>query len=175
MDNDLAGHIVGTWEDLVLFLDGSPTSFTGQLVTLIEKADPGNRARLREAFPRQVAAWEMWCENAPLTRGQLEDLTSERLAADHGARLRERLTAAEEVCLVFGWTRASMATDHDKALHELWRRWCDVSGVSFLQSDHPELGDDRLAELARKRDEARTRTLAAIRELRSGPEDHGNA
>ncbi len=79
MDKDLPGHVVSTWEDLVLFLGGSPDSFTGLLLVLIAKADPGNRARLTEAFPRQVAAWEEWCASAPLTRGQLEDLVTGRL------------------------------------------------------------------------------------------------
>jgi hypothetical protein len=70
--------IVSTWEELCLFLDGSPTSFTGLLLTLITKADPGNRARLREGFPRQVAAWEAWCEHAPLTRERLDALSDAR-------------------------------------------------------------------------------------------------
>jgi hypothetical protein len=53
-------HPVSTWDDLVLFLGGSPDSFTGLLLHLIAKADPGNRARLRAGFPKHVAAWEMW-------------------------------------------------------------------------------------------------------------------
>lgn len=86
MNDDLAGQIVDGWHDLVSFLDGSPTSFTGQLVTLIEKADPGNRARLREAFPRHVAAWEAWREFAPLTRSRLEALTEARVKTSGGGR-----------------------------------------------------------------------------------------
>ena len=53
-------HKVETWGELCLALGGSRDSFTGLLLTLIEKADPGNRARLRAGFPRQVAAWERW-------------------------------------------------------------------------------------------------------------------
>jgi hypothetical protein len=72
VDDITAAHPCGTWEELCLFLDGMPSSFTGQLLTLIEKADPGNRARLRAEFPRQVAAWETWRAIAPCTWGELE-------------------------------------------------------------------------------------------------------
>jgi hypothetical protein len=57
-----------------------------------------------------------------------------------------------------------MGTGREKALHELWRHWCDVSRASLSPADHPELGDERLAGLARRRDETVARTLAAIRE-----------
>jgi hypothetical protein len=52
---------------LALFLGGSEDSFTGLLLLLIGKADPVNRARLREAFPREVKAWNTWqaTESAP--------------------------------------------------------------------------------------------------------------
>lgn len=36
------------------------THFTAQLIRLIGKADSGNRARLQEAFPDEVAAYERW-------------------------------------------------------------------------------------------------------------------
>lgn len=52
--------VVGSFEVLCLLLGGSPTSFTGQLLALIAKADPGNRYRLRQGFPREVLAWELW-------------------------------------------------------------------------------------------------------------------
>jgi hypothetical protein len=76
-----------------------------------------------------------------------------------------RLRAAEEVCLMYGWTGACRDTDRDKALHELWSHWVNVSGASMSPADHPELSDERIAELARQRDETRARTLARIREL----------
>lgn len=76
--------------------------------------------------------------------------------------LLERLAAAERVCLMFGWTGSTGTSDHDKALHELWSDWVNLSGVSQLPRDHPELGDDRIAELARQRDEKRSRALARI-------------
>jgi hypothetical protein len=76
-----------------------------------------------------------------------------------------RLRAAEEVCLMYGWTGASHETERGKALYELWSHWVNVSGVSMSPADHPEMSDERIAELARQRDEIRARTLARIREL----------
>jgi hypothetical protein len=65
-------HKVETWHELCLALGGDVTSFTGDLLRLIGKADPGNRARLRAGFPKHVAAWEMWTGSAvTLTSGQL--------------------------------------------------------------------------------------------------------
>jgi hypothetical protein len=46
--------------DLARFLGGSESSFTGLLLVLMQKADPGNLARLKSAFPREVRAWETW-------------------------------------------------------------------------------------------------------------------
>jgi len=50
---------------LALFLGGSTDSFTGLLLVLIAKADPGNRYRLYQAFPREVDAWEAWMRTDP--------------------------------------------------------------------------------------------------------------
>ena len=57
---------MATTADLALFLGGSEDSFTGLLLELIQKADPGNLARLRMAFPREVAAWETWQSLSPV-------------------------------------------------------------------------------------------------------------
>lgn len=67
-------HKVQTWHELCLALGGDVTSFTGHLLALIEKADPGNRARLRAGFPRHVAAWEIWAASGGqgLTSGILK-------------------------------------------------------------------------------------------------------
>jgi hypothetical protein len=65
-------HKVETWHELCLALGGDLTSFTGDLLRLIAKADPGNRARLRAGFPKHVAAWEMWEQRSGLlTSGEL--------------------------------------------------------------------------------------------------------
>jgi len=52
--------------DLAVFLGGSEDSFTGLLVVLMQKADPGNLARLTLAFPREVAAWMVWNAMSPV-------------------------------------------------------------------------------------------------------------
>lgn len=77
--------------------------------------------------------------------------------------LRARLEAAERVCVLYGWTAAGDGSTRSKALHELWVQWLDLSGVSLLQSDHPDLSSERIAELASHRDETRARTLARMR------------
>lgn len=66
------GTEISTMGILALFLGGAEDSFTGHLLRLMQKADPGNKARLRAAFPRTWAAYDMWmgCPQAP-TVGQL--------------------------------------------------------------------------------------------------------
>lgn len=51
---------------LALFLGGDGTSFTGDLLRLIAKADPGNLQQLSLAFPRHVRAFLMWRACAPV-------------------------------------------------------------------------------------------------------------
>ena len=66
-------HPVDTHQDLCLALRGDTTSFTGDLLRLIAKADPGNRARLRAGFPVHVAAWEVWhAADPPVTAAELQ-------------------------------------------------------------------------------------------------------
>lgn len=61
--------------DLAVFLGGSPDSFTGKLLELVAKADPGNRGRLMIAFPREVIAWQTWQSVSPApTFGQMREL-----------------------------------------------------------------------------------------------------
>ena len=64
-----------TLGQLALFLGGSDDSFTGDLLRLMGKADPGNRARLARAFPREDQALRAWMSTEPApTFGQLEEL-----------------------------------------------------------------------------------------------------
>lgn len=59
---------------LAMFLDGSGDSFTGDLLALIARADPGNKAKLAQAFPDAVKAYDTWmsCERIP-TWAQLRE------------------------------------------------------------------------------------------------------
>lgn len=50
-------------ELLAIYLGGSGSSFTGQLLRLIAKADTGNRHRLAQSFPTEVHAWEVWTQS----------------------------------------------------------------------------------------------------------------
>lgn len=79
VDDVTATRRVDSWPDLCLFLGGSTDSFTGLLLVLIAKADPGNRRKLRGDFPREVAAWEEWQAHAPLSWGELDRLTNARM------------------------------------------------------------------------------------------------
>ena len=76
-----------------------------------------------------------------------------------------RKGVAERVCVLYSWTGAAHpGTDREKALHELWSDWVALVGTDFISPDaHPELNDARIAELARRRDLIRQRTLAAIK------------
>jgi hypothetical protein len=78
--------------------------------------------------------------------------------------MQERLKAAEDVCVMYAWspTRAIEGGDREKATYELWRRWFDLPGTSAMPDDHPDLTDDLIDELARKRDETRARTMQVI-------------
>jgi hypothetical protein len=51
--------------DLARFLGGSEDSFTGLLLVLLQKADPGNVARIKTGFPDVVRAWETWNAMSP--------------------------------------------------------------------------------------------------------------
>lgn len=76
-------HVVESFQDLCLALRGDATSFTGDLLRLIAKADPGNRARLRAGFPVHVAAWEAWAgadpTDPPMTAAELKRRALARL------------------------------------------------------------------------------------------------
>ena len=65
-----------TLDELALFLGGSGTSFTGDLLRLMRKADPENRRQLERAFPREHRALTFWDleYSEPLTMGQLDEM-----------------------------------------------------------------------------------------------------
>lgn len=73
--------------------------------------------------------------------------------------IRERLEAAEQLCLMFSWTAPSESTRDGKACFQLYRRWLEVSGVIPERDQHPELSEDRLNDLAAQYDGKQTWTL----------------
>lgn len=58
-------HVIRSTGELAVFLGGSDDSFTGMLLLLIAKSDPGNYDRIRAGFPREVRAWELWFSADP--------------------------------------------------------------------------------------------------------------
>ncbi len=52
-------------------------NFHAKLYDLIHKSDVQNKARLRQGFPEEVEAWEMWA-GAP---------SAEKFFADHGHKM----------------------------------------------------------------------------------------
>lgn len=63
--DEYADQVLATTGHLAIFLGGSADSFTGQLLALFGKADPGNWAKLARAFPDEAAALMAWTEHEP--------------------------------------------------------------------------------------------------------------
>jgi hypothetical protein len=79
--------------------------------------------------------------------------------------IRKRLEAAERVCVLYGWTGVTEESERSKALHELWSEWVKMVSPGFTsRAAHPDLSDERIAELAARRDEIREQTLARMRD-----------
>lgn len=75
--------------------------------------------------------------------------------------LRERLAAAEDAVVMFSWC----GMDHSprgKAGHELWLRWCHVSGFSSSPKEFPHLTDELIERLAAQRDATRKQVVAKL-------------
>lgn len=78
-------------------------------------------------------------------------------------QLERRLRAAEDVCLLSGWGGTIEGTERSKATTQLWMRWAEIVGDSYLSPKvHPELIASE-SSLARQRDAIRERTLRKIR------------
>jgi hypothetical protein len=60
---------------LAVVLGGSEDSFTGMLLELMHKADPGNRMKLAQAFPLAHIALEIWMAlPEPPTFAQMQEI-----------------------------------------------------------------------------------------------------
>lgn len=78
--------------------------------------------------------------------------------------LEQRLEAAEQVCVLFGWTAVSYRTERDKAVAQAWHDWADTYDA---MPDVTAEWRARIKELAARRDEIRARTLRVSAEERS--------
>lgn len=75
--DEMAGWPLTQLDGLAVLLGGSGDSFTGQLLALMMKADPGNRQRLALAFPWHHVALAVWQNlDAPTYGGMYEVLTA---------------------------------------------------------------------------------------------------
>lgn len=74
--------------------------------------------------------------------------------------VEERLKAAEDLCVMFAWCASRNESPTDKAAHELWVRWTEVSGNSCSQAENPHLSESLITKLALKRDRTRRSVLA---------------
>lgn len=76
-NDEMAGWPMSHVDSLAVLLGGSADSFTGQLLALMMKADPGNRHRLASAFPWHHVALAVW-ENlsSPTYGGMFQVLSS---------------------------------------------------------------------------------------------------
>lgn len=81
--------------------------------------------------------------------------------------LEARLRAAEDVCVMYAWSPAGPGgSDREKALAMVWRHWYDMVGAKFVEPEaQPHLSDERIAELARERDEIRANMQWALDRL----------
>jgi hypothetical protein len=86
------------------------------------------------------------------------------------AAYRRRLDMAERVALMHGWSAHCHDTDREKAAYEVWRDWHDEYGKDAGRRLKPELTDEYIEQLARKRDATRAATLQRMRELGMIPE-----
>lgn len=73
-------------------------------------------------------------------------------------RLRTRLAAAEQVATLVGWCASRDHSERGKAATQAWMDWANAYGAP----ERDEAWDERIRELARRRDEIRAHTLAAI-------------
>ena len=105
------------------------------------------------------------------TYDEIDRLVDEDTLAlrDLAWKLRTQLDAAEQVCILFGWTSLGDDSDKSKAVEQAWHEWAAEYGS---MSPTPEWRQ-RIKELARRREEIRARTLAAIRSKMADGADGG--
>jgi hypothetical protein len=84
--------------------------------------------------------------------------------------LRERLAAAEQVCVLVGWSAIGNQTDPlQRALTQAWLDWTHRPDVGQPDPQSPEW-QARVQDLANRRTATRTLTLGRLRDLIDPPE-----
>jgi len=74
----------------------------------------------------------------------------------------KRSAAAEQVCVLFGWTANTIVGERSDAALQAWMDWVNLPGVNMPSARDPEW-DQRITELAARRRQIRAETLARIR------------
>lgn len=84
--------------------------------------------------------------------------------------LRERLAAAEQVCILVGWTGIGDQTDPlQQAVTQAWLDWTHLPTVGQPEPQSPEW-QARVQDLANRRTATRALTLGRLRDLIDPPE-----
>lgn len=81
------------------------------------------------------------------------------------SELKERLAAAERVCILYGMTAPSLKTDGEKAGFILWQKWMELT-ADQPDIDQSEMTTAFVSGLARQRDMQVQMVEAARRERR---------
>lgn len=74
-------------------------------------------------------------------------------------RLTERLRVAEAVCVMYSVSPAHLETEREKAAYEVWLTWSGIVGHAGT-TEHPDLTDEQITELAHQHDARRAEVLA---------------
>lgn len=129
-------QLVSSTDDLALVLGGAPSSFTGHLLRLYAKADPGNRARLAAVFPYEAIAYETWLVMSPIpTVGQLLALLAEVTSAStQPARIEGTLTLRTRDQVAAAAFLAD-EVEGDLVVHEV--RYLDQAPIAVSVNDEP--------------------------------------
>lgn len=128
---------ITTMAQLAVFC-GGPASFTGEVLRLLARADPGMRSRLRYAFPELWTAWDAWmdCLSAP-TPDELRAQISESRAAM--AALPDDKEVVEQLA---EWHRGEHEGTVEKATVAIgpFSAWITVAALQ-LAWRHPDMNE----------------------------------
>lgn len=137
--------VLGDVGDLARALGGDDTSFTGDLLRLIAKADVDNRPRLALAFPRVFIAWNIWMYTSPApTAGELLDRLAAALGEDPhhrreggprpvDAAITLRPAPVPECC-----TLPTLCREHNPDGYDAWA----AEGEAVATDPDPDYGRD---------------------------------
>lgn len=136
---------------LALFLGGDVNTYTGELLRLIDKADPDNRARLAGAYPRESIAYGTWQSTTPAPTGaELVDALS--VIPDPAPEQPGELVSVQvERCMIISLPSTGQATvtlKHRLDAGQAWRQTQYVVPAPSVDVDPALLNDTANARLS---------------------------